>query len=216
MTTSHRPFRRYTHEKLPKRRPTPPRGFQNGPRGALCSRNWKLFQGVGSRSGKKRGGWLGPPWSRRRAGPGRLRGPPEPGGPKSRDHSPNRRSVRSAPRKARLAGCTPPETTNLMAPPGRRARGAGWGGRIRTYECRFQRPVTCHLSTPQRPESLWERGVSGKVDAGTDGPGRCCRPVWPPAAVFCDRGYRASPKDPIVKAATPGHVAAGTSHPRKT
>src|SRR3954464_5050521 len=25
----------------------------------------------------------------------------------------------------------------------------GWGGRIRTYECRFQRPVPYHLATPQ-------------------------------------------------------------------
>src|ERR1043166_9413083 len=26
----------------------------------------------------------------------------------------------------------------------------GWGGRIRTYECRFQRPVPYHLATPQQ------------------------------------------------------------------
>ena len=25
----------------------------------------------------------------------------------------------------------------------------GWGGRIRTYECRIQRPVPYHLATPQ-------------------------------------------------------------------
>jgi hypothetical protein len=25
----------------------------------------------------------------------------------------------------------------------------GWGGRIRTYECRDQNPVPCHLATPQ-------------------------------------------------------------------
>lgn len=28
-------------------------------------------------------------------------------------------------------------------------RRIGWGGRIRTYECRFQRPVPYHLATPQ-------------------------------------------------------------------
>jgi hypothetical protein len=28
--------------------------------------------------------------------------------------------------------------------------GFGWGGRIRTSECRFQRPVSYHLTTPQR------------------------------------------------------------------
>ncbi len=26
---------------------------------------------------------------------------------------------------------------------------SGWGGRIRTYECRIQRPVPYHLATPQ-------------------------------------------------------------------
>jgi hypothetical protein len=27
---------------------------------------------------------------------------------------------------------------------------AGWGGRIRTCECRYQKPVPYHLATPQQ------------------------------------------------------------------
>jgi hypothetical protein len=27
----------------------------------------------------------------------------------------------------------------------------GWGGRIRTCECRYQKPVPYHLATPQQP-----------------------------------------------------------------
>ena len=38
-------------------------------------------------------------------------------------------------------GCS---TTELMA------RKTGWGGRIRTYEWRFQRPLPYRLATPQR------------------------------------------------------------------
>src|SRR5581483_772388 len=35
----------------------------------------------------------------------------------------------------------------------------GWGGRIRTYECRIQRPVPYHLATPQheRPSALCQK-----------------------------------------------------------
>src|SRR5882762_4327335 len=33
----------------------------------------------------------------------------------------------------------------------------GWGGRIRTYECRIQRPVPYHLATPQYQVSISER-----------------------------------------------------------
>ena len=28
--------------------------------------------------------------------------------------------------------------------------GPGWGGRIRTCECRYQKPVPYHLATPQQ------------------------------------------------------------------
>src|SRR6185503_9345115 len=33
----------------------------------------------------------------------------------------------------------------------------GWGGRIRTYECRFQRPVPYHLATPQQGRNLCQQ-----------------------------------------------------------
>ena len=34
-------------------------------------------------------------------------------------------------------------------PPNRRVECVGWGGRIRTCECRHQKPVPYHLATPQ-------------------------------------------------------------------
>jgi hypothetical protein len=30
----------------------------------------------------------------------------------------------------------------------------GWGGRIRTCECRYQKPVPYHLATPQQAGGL--------------------------------------------------------------
>ena len=35
----------------------------------------------------------------------------------------------------------------------------GWGGRIRTCECRYQKPVPYHLATPQRGLCLTETGA---------------------------------------------------------
>lgn len=36
----------------------------------------------------------------------------------------------------------------------------GWGGRIRTSECRDQNPVPYHLATPQEEKSMNFRGAS--------------------------------------------------------
>ena len=35
----------------------------------------------------------------------------------------------------------------------------GWGGRIRTYECRDQNPVPYHLATPQRETGLYRQSI---------------------------------------------------------
>src|SRR5690606_6709146 len=46
----------------------------------------------------------------------------------------------------------------------------GWGGRIRTYACRIQRPVPYHLATPQRKIAETDRKRSKalvKVPRGT-------------------------------------------------
>ena len=32
----------------------------------------------------------------------------------------------------------------------------GWGGRIRTYECRHQKPMPYHLATPQQVFCFWQ------------------------------------------------------------
>src|SRR5438552_18621729 len=42
----------------------------------------------------------------------------------------------------------------------------GWGGRIRTYECRIQRPVPYHLATPQYQVSDLERDHYSERDKG--------------------------------------------------
>src|SRR5688572_6703161 len=40
--------------------------------------------------------------------------------------------------------------SSLLTPSSdRRSLNSGWGGRIRTFECRCQRPVPYHLATPQ-------------------------------------------------------------------
>src|SRR6476661_4061083 len=38
----------------------------------------------------------------------------------------------------------------------------GWGGRIRTYECRIQRPVPYHLATPQYRDSESAQGPNAR------------------------------------------------------
>src|SRR5260221_5201279 len=38
----------------------------------------------------------------------------------------------------------------------------GWGGRIRTYECRIQRPVPYHLATPQYRDSETPQGPNAR------------------------------------------------------
>src|SRR5437773_9645929 len=42
----------------------------------------------------------------------------------------------------------------------------GWGGRIRTYGCRIQRPVPYHLATPQYQVSDLERDHYSERDKG--------------------------------------------------
>jgi hypothetical protein len=39
---------------------------------------------------------------------------------------------------------------------------AGWGGRDRTSECRYQKPVPYHLATPQLPGFLLKRHAGRK------------------------------------------------------
>src|SRR3984893_558306 len=48
----------------------------------------------------------------------------------------------------------------------------GWGGRIRTYECRIQRPVPYHLATPQYQVLFLVR------DGGTAHGPNACRYSW--------------------------------------
>src|ERR1700687_1111527 len=50
--------------------------------------------------------------------------------------------------------------------------GNGWGGRIRTYECRIQRPVPYHLATPQYQILFLVR------DSGTPHGPNACRYSW--------------------------------------
>ena len=44
----------------------------------------------------------------------------------------------------------------------------GWGARIRTWECRYQKPMPYHLATPQREKDilvlLREAGDSASLD----------------------------------------------------
>ena len=43
--------------------------------------------------------------------------------------------------------------------------GSGWGGRIRTCECRYQKPVPYHLATPQQAHPL----MCGRAGAYSQG-----------------------------------------------
>ena len=51
---------------------------------------------------------------------------------------------------------------------------AGWGGRIRTSECRNQNPVPYHLATPQKPDGrsakLAAPGRQGNAAIAANGP----------------------------------------------
>ena len=37
---------------------------------------------------------------------------------------------------------------------------AGWGGRIRTYGTRYQKPLPYHLATPQQSEDCYSRFIT--------------------------------------------------------
>src|SRR3546814_20397032 len=53
----------------------------------------------------------------------------------------------------------------------------GWGGRVRTCECRYQKPVPYHLATPQpgrRPEIMpWHVSNTAERRLGKEEVGQC-------------------------------------------
>lgn len=63
---------------------------------------------------------------------------------------------------------------------------AGWGGRIRTCEWRYQKPLPYHLATPQRGATLVGRKGSGKSTKQS----KCCLPRQRVAAIHRDAGFR--------------------------
>src|SRR5438045_5606111 len=67
-----------------------------------------------------------------------------------------------------------PNTPLLWPFHARRGAEAGWGGRIRTCECRYQKPVPYHLATPQQaPASRGRGALIAAKDAVERGDG-CC------------------------------------------
>lgn len=44
-------------------------------------------------------------------------------------------------------------------------RNDGWGARIRTWECRYQKPVPYHLATPQQNEGKYKVSTRNAIGA---------------------------------------------------
>src|SRR5436305_9770091 len=68
-------------------------------------------------------------------------------------------------------------------------RGFGWGGRIRTCECRYQKPVPYHLATPQQARPH----VCGRGRAYNQG-GREGKPPCGPPFADWSKPYSAPPR----------------------
>ena len=85
----------------------------------------------------------------------------------------------------------------------------GWGGRIRTCECRYQKPVPYHLATPQR--GAQSRAGGGGLQPRPTGRGdrffSCISPLAPPGA----GGYTAPSNGVPERCGAPLHGGGETS-----
>ena len=67
-------------------------------------------------------------------------------------------------------------------------RATGWGGRIRTCECRYQKPVPYHLATPQQVAAMIGAArVAGRLIAARGRLKRGCSGLFAPDYSLIER-----------------------------